>query len=125
MQGAVEGGFCQLGHGREALVRPLNADDSHRFYSPSELTGSGAVLQAFTAAGRIVDEVPYVAEQSACFHPYRPQVRFSGVDMLPIRPLLQELAFTQCDENWGLAFRRGAFQITEDDFNKIAKAMSI
>jgi hypothetical protein len=125
VQGAVEGGFCQLGHGKEALVRPLKAGDLIVYYSPRELMGSGAVLQAFTAAGRILDEVPYIAEQSACFHPYRRQVRFFKSRQAPIRPLLQELTFTQGDENWGLAFRRGAFQITEDDFKRIAKAMAI
>jgi hypothetical protein len=38
---------------------------------------------------------------------------------------LQELTFTQGNESWGLAFRRGAFRITADDFKRIAKAMSI
>ena len=87
--------------------------------------GSGTVLQAFTTAGRILDDVPYRAEQSACFHPYRRQVKFFKGEQAPIRPLLQELTFTQNDGNWGLAFRRGAFQITESDFKTIAGAMII
>jgi hypothetical protein len=41
------------------------------------------------------------------------------------RALLQELTFTQGNASWGLAFRRGAFRITADDFKRIAKAMSI
>jgi hypothetical protein len=123
--GAVQGGFCQLGHGKEALVRQLKAGDLIVFYSPRELMGSGPVLQAFTAAGTILDESPYVAEQSACFHPYCRRTKFFKSRQAPVRPLLQELTFTQGNENWGLAFRRGAFQITADDFNKIAKAMSI
>jgi hypothetical protein len=125
VQGAVQGGFCQLGHGKEALVRPLKVGDLIVFYSPRELMGSGAVLQAFTAAGCILDEVPYIAGQSACFHPYRRRVNFFKSRQAPVRPLLQELTFTQGDENWGLAFRRGAFQIPEDDFKRIAKAMAI
>lgn len=123
--GAVQGGFCQLGHGKEALVRRLKVGDLIVFYSPRELMGSGAVLQAFTAAGRILDEVPYIAEQSACFHPYRRRVKFFKSRQAPVRPLLQELTFTQGEENWGLASRRGAFQILEDDFKRIAKAMAI
>jgi hypothetical protein len=123
--GAVQGGFCQLGHGKESLVRPLKAGDLIVFYSPRELMGSGAVLQAFTAAGRILDESPYLAEQSACFHPYRRRTKFFKSRQAPIQPLLQELTFTKGNENWGLAFRRGAFQITADDFKRIAKAMSI
>jgi hypothetical protein len=125
VQGAVEGGFCQLGHGKETLVRPLKAGDLIVYYSPREFMGSGPILQAFTAAGCILDDVPYIAEQSECFHPYRRQVKFFKGRQAPIRPLLQELSFTQGDENWGLVFRRGAFQITEDDFERIAKAMAI
>jgi hypothetical protein len=123
--GAVQGGFCQLGHGKEALVRRLKAGDLIVFYSPRELMGSGPVLQAFSAAGRILDDFPYQAEQSACFHPYRRRTKFFESRQVPVRPLLQELSFTQGNENWGLAFRRGAFLITEDDFKTIAKAMSI
>ena len=60
------------------LQRPLKAGDLIVYYSPRELMGSGAVLKASTAAGRILDEVPYIAEQSACFHPYRHRVKFFG-----------------------------------------------
>jgi len=81
--GAVRGGFCQLGHGKEALVRRLKAGDLIVFYSPRELMGSGPVLQAFTAAGRILDEFPYEAEQSAGFRPYRRGRSFSRVDKRP------------------------------------------
>src|SRR5271156_6090230 len=105
--GAVQGGFCQLGHGKETLVRRLKAGDLIVFCSPRELMGSGPVLQAFTAAGRILDEFPYEAEQSAGFRPYRRRTKFFK------------------SESWGLAFRRGAFRITADDFKRIAKAMSI
>ncbi|WP_263384533.1 EVE domain-containing protein [Granulicella arctica] len=125
VQGAVEGGFCQLGHGKEAPVRRLKSGDLIIYYSPREGMRSGAVLQAFIAAGRILDENPYVAEQSACFHPYRRKVKFFKSRRAPIRPLLQELTFTQGDEHWGLAFRRAAFQISEDDFKRIAGAMTL
>ena len=123
--GAVQGGFCQLGHGKEALVRRLKAGDLIVFYSPRELMGSGPVLQAFTAAGRILDEFPYEAEQSAGFRPYRRRTKFFKSRQAPVRPLLKELTFTQGNASWGLAFRRGAFRITADDFKRIAKAMSI
>jgi hypothetical protein len=123
--GAVQGGFCQLGHGKEALVRRLKSGDLIVFYSPRELMRSGPVLHAFTAAGRILDEFPYQAEQSAGFCPYRRRTKFFKSNQAPVRPLLQELTFTRGRENWGLPFRRGAFRITADDFKRIAKAMSI
>src|ERR1700689_1779325 len=122
--GAVQGGFCQLGHGKEALVRRLKAGDLIVFYSPRELMGRGAVLQAFTAAGRILDEFPYEAEPSAGFRPYRRRTKFFKSKQARVRPLLQELTFTQGNESWGLAFRRGAFLLDAEDFKKLAKAMS-
>ena len=122
---AVRGSFCQLGHGKEALVRQLNAGDVIVFYSPRELMGKGMALQAFTAAGRILDQVPYEAEQSTGFRPYRRRTRFFKVEQAPVRPLLGELSFTRGLSSWGLAFRKGAFRITPEDFGKIAKAMHI
>ena len=106
-------------------MRRLRAGDLIVYYSPRESMGSGAVLQAFTAAGRILDEVPYLAKQSECFHPYRRKVKIFLSRQVPIRPLLPKLTFTQGDENWGLAFRRAAFQITEGDCKRIAEAMTI
>jgi hypothetical protein len=103
----------------------LKAGDIIVFYSPRELMGSGPVLQAFAATGRILDEFPYEAEQSAGFCPYRRRTKFFKSREAPIRPLLQKLTFTQGNASWGLAFRRGAFRITADDFKRIAKAMSI
>ncbi|MGA8430448.1 MAG: SDR family NAD(P)-dependent oxidoreductase [Candidatus Sulfotelmatobacter sp.] len=76
-------------------VRRLKAGDLIVFYSPRELMGSGPVLQAFTAAGRILHELPYEAEQSSGFRPYRRRTKFFKSRQAPVRPLLQELTFTQ------------------------------
>ena len=86
---AVQGGFCQLGHGMEAMERRLNFGDLIVFYSPRELMGSGPVLQAFTAAGRILgQEFPYEAEQSQ-YCPYRRRTKFfKSRGQAPVRPLL-------------------------------------
>src|ERR1700679_4251986 len=107
--GAVQGGFCQLGHGKEALVRRLKAGDLIVLYSPRELMGSGPVLPAFTAAGRILDEFPYEAEQSAGFRRYRRRTKFFKSRQAPVRPLLQELTFTQGNESWGLSVSQRSF----------------
>ena len=65
---AVRGAFCQLNHGKEAPVRRLQMGDSIVFYSPREGMEGGESLQAFTTAGRVLDEVPYRVEQSKDFH---------------------------------------------------------
>ncbi len=41
----------------------------------------------------------------------------------PIRPLLDELAFTAGRSNWGYQLRFGLFAIDADDFRLIAMAM--
>ena len=65
---AVRGAFCQLNHGKEAPVRRLQMGDSIVFYSPRERMEGGKSLQAFTSAGRILDEVPYQVDQSGSHH---------------------------------------------------------
>jgi hypothetical protein len=122
---AVRGGFCQLNHGKEAPVRRLQMGDSIVFYSPRERMDGGESLQAFTAAGRIVDEVPYQVEQSKDFRPFRRKTEyFKGKDA-SIHPLLEELSFTEGRRNWGAAFRRGVFQMKREDYMKIAMCMGI
>ena len=73
---AVRGAFCQLNHGKEAPVRRLQMGDGIVFYSPRERMEGGKSLQAFTAAGRILDEVPYQVEQSKDFRPFRRKTEY-------------------------------------------------
>jgi hypothetical protein len=122
---AVRGGFCQLNHGKEAPVRRLQTGDRIVFYSPRERTEGGESLQAFTAAGRIVDEVPYQVEQSKDFRPFRRKTEYLKGKDAPIHPLLEELSFTKGRINWGAAFRTGIFQIKREDYMKIAMTMGI
>jgi hypothetical protein len=122
---AVRGGFCQLNHGKEAPVRRLQMGDFLVFYSPRERMGGGESLQAFTAAGRIVDEVPYQVEQSKDFRPFRRKTEYFKSKDASILPLLKELSFTKGRSNWGAAFRMGVFQMKSEDYMKIAMSMGI
>jgi hypothetical protein len=45
VQAAVNGGFCQLGHGKEAPVLRLRRGDLIVFYSPRERMGEGPALR--------------------------------------------------------------------------------
>jgi hypothetical protein len=85
----------------------------------------GESLQAFTAAGRIVDEVPYQVEQSKDFRPFRRKTEYFKSKDASIHPLLEELSFTKGRSNWGAAFRRGVFQMKREDYMKIAMSMGI
>ena len=124
--GAVQGGFCQLGHGKEALVRRLKAGDLIVFYSPRELMGSGPVLLGFhRGPDASLTDLPTKLSSLRAFVHIAAGQKFFKSRQAPVWPLLQELTFTQGNESWGLAFRRGAFRITADDFKRIAEAMSI
>jgi hypothetical protein len=122
---AVRGAFCQLNHGKEAPVRRLQMGDSIVFYSPRERMEGGESLQAFTAAGRILDKVPYQVEQSENFRPFRRKTEYFKSKDASIHPLLEELSFTKGRSNWGAAFRMGVFQMKHEDYMKIVTAMGI
>jgi hypothetical protein len=95
------------------------------FYSPRERMGGGESLQAFTAAGRILDKVPYQVEQSKDFRPFRRKTEYFESKDASILPLLSELSFAKGRSNWGAAFRMGTFQMKREDYMKIAIAMGI
>src|SRR5580704_19681314 len=122
---AVRGAFCQLNHGKEAPVRRLQMGDIIVFYSPRERINGGESLHAFTAAGRIVDEVPYQVEQSGDFRPFRRKTEYFKSKDASIHPLLEELSFTKGRSNWGVALRMGILQMKREDYMKIAMTMGI
>jgi hypothetical protein len=125
VQAAVSGGFCQLGHGKEAPVLRLRRGDLIVFYSPRERMGEGPALQSFTAVGRILDDAPVETTQSECFRPFRRKVQYFKSQQAPIRPLLDELSFTQGRPQWGMAFRRASFIIDSADYAILEKAMVV
>jgi hypothetical protein len=120
---AVKGGFCQLGHGREAPVRRLAPGDRILYYSPRERMHDGAVLQAFTAAGEVLEDEVYRVETQTGFRPYRRNVSYLNLGNASIRPLLPTLSFTRDRSSWGQVFRRASFEITSVDYDLIIQAM--
>jgi len=125
VRAAVHGGFCQLNHGKEAPVRRLKRSDILVYYSPRESMGEGVALQAFSAAGSILDDEPYRVEQAPGFKPFRRKTHYFETRQSPIQSLLKALTFTRDHSNWGFAFRRGVFSIDREDFVMIAEAMNI
>ncbi|WP_220488939.1 EVE domain-containing protein [Pseudoalteromonas sp. SG44-5] len=82
-------------------------------------------MQAFTAVGRITDEIPYQASMTPDFHPWRREVSFIKATETPIRDLIESLNFIKDKKYWGYPFRRGLFEVQEADFIVIANAMNI
>lgn len=120
----VAGGFCQLGHGKLAPVKRLKRGDGLIYYSPRETMDGNDKVQAFTAIGQIVDDIPYRVEQKPGFCPMRRNVRYLKSDDASIRDLLSNLSFTEAHGcSWGMVFRRSSFQIGYDDLARIAGSM--
>ncbi|RFZ86901.1 EVE domain-containing protein [Shinella sp. WSJ-2] len=115
-------GFMQVCHGRGGPLRRTAAGDTVIYYSPAETMRGKDRLQAFTAIGTIVDRVPYQLQMAPGFLPWRRDVEWWPATEAPIRPLLDQLAFTRAG-NWGYQLRFGVFTIEPEDAARIAAAM--
>ena len=124
VRAGVEGGFTQANHGRSTALRRLNQGDLVTFYSPRTRYPDGDSLQRFTALGRVLDEAPYQCEMTPTFHPWR-RMQFLACEEAPIQELIGELTFIKDPKRWGFPFRRELFQISEEDFQRIARAMKV
>src|SRR4051794_7595245 len=119
----MEGGFTQANHGRATNLQRLPQGDWIVFYSPRTDFEGGEPLQCFTALARVLDDKPYQVEMNADFHPWRRQVEFVPCERAAIQPLIASLDFIKDKRQWGYPFRRGLFEIAEEDFRRIAMAM--
>jgi hypothetical protein len=116
-------GFMQACHGKRGPISRLSAGDRVVCYSPTETFGGKDRLQAFTSVGRIKDERAYQVDMGGGFHPFRRDVTYASAQATPIKPMLDELDLTKGRSNWGSRFRFGLIEITQHDFDRIAKAM--
>lgn len=118
----IEGGFTQANHGRDTNLKQLAQGDLITFYSPRTDFKDGEPLQHFTAVARVLDEAPYQVEMTPSFHPWRRRVEFIPCQQAPIRPLIADLKFIENKQQWGFPFRRGLFEISNEDFYRIIQA---
>ncbi len=125
VRAGVAGGFCQLCQGKAAPVRRLRPGDRIVYYSPATRMSGGEPVQAFTAIGLVEGGEPYAWDMGGGFVPFRRPVAFLEASEASIRPLLPRLSFTEGRASWGYAFRRGAFEITPEDYRVIACAMGV
>jgi hypothetical protein len=120
---AAQDGFFACSHGvGRAVARPANGD-RFAYYAPREALGAGEAVQAFVALGRTLDDAP----SPRMIGGFEAQVRWAAyepVGRAPVRPLLERLAFTRGKgSHWGMAFRRGLFAVSLEDFAVIEDAL--
>lgn len=116
----VNGGFCQLCHGKKAPLSRMNKGDRILYYSPKQSLKSNIPCQKITAVGTMVDDQVYSYEMFPGFIPYRRNVLYeNGVKEVSIEDL------RNLDE-WNLQrskLRFGHFEISETLFDQIYHIM--
>lgn len=121
----VEASIMQVCRGKAAPLRRVSPGDRVAYYSPTSAFRGPDKLQALTAYGRVKDGEPYVFDMGGGFRPYRRDVAWERARATPIRPLLDVLAFTSADRNWGYKLRFGLFEIGAGDMDLIEAAMGL
>jgi hypothetical protein len=122
----VEGGFCQVCHGKQGPLARMKPGDWLIYYSPKETMGGKEACQKFTAIGQVAAGNIYKFQMAPDFVPFRRNVTYlPGVQEQPIQPLLDQLFFTKDRGNkWGSAFRFGMLEIQKSDFDLLHRLMT-
>lgn len=118
------GGFMQVCHGKSAPLRRIQAGDRVAYYSPTERFGGSDPLRSFTALGRVLAGEPYQVDMGNGFLPFRRDVHWTEAKAALITPLLDQLEFSAGKRNWGYPLRFGLFEVSDHDFELIARAMA-
>lgn len=118
----VKLGIGQIGHGKRSGLARMKVGDGFVYYSPKVSLTENTPQKAFTAIGVVADDDIWQADEGD-FKPWRRRITYMECSETPIRPMLDKLSFTAGKPSWGYAFRYGLLEITEADFNVIAKAM--
>ncbi len=121
----IRGGFAQVCHGKPGPLCRMQEGDWIAYYSPTKIFGKKEPCQAFTAIGRVPSGNPYPFAMSEDFVPWRRNVSFIAAQTAAIQPLLSTLSFIKDKQKWGFPFRKGCFEVPQNDFAIIAAAMGV
>lgn len=125
VQIGIKGGFAQVCHGKIGTLKQMSEGDFLIYYSPTYSFGGKDLCRSFTAIGIINQEAPYTFKMSEDFIPWRRNLTFLKADCAPIKFLIDDLTFIKDKKKWGFPFKRGSFEISEEDFKRIAKSMGV
>lgn len=121
-------GFMQVGHGKMAPLKRIQAGDLVTYYSPTITLGGKEKCQSFVSFGIVEPREPYAFDMGGeipNFIPNRRDVRYLSAVETPIGPLLDHFEFVEDRQRWGYKFRFGLFSISDHDMALIAKAMQV
>lgn len=125
VQRGVIGGFAQVCHGKAYPLSRMKEGDWIIYYSPTIQFAKKETCQCFTAIGKIKSGNPYPFAMSEDFIPMRRDVIFIPAIEVPIKQLLEKLSFIKNKSKWGFPFKKGCFEISQEDFQVISNAMGI
>lgn len=126
VQKGMEGGFCQLCHGKEKPLKRMQKGDWIIYYSPKKSLGGNEPVRAFTAIGRVKDDCVYTFQMTENFIPFRRDVDFyKEAKAVSIYDVLEHLEFVESKSKYGYKFRFGHFEISKHDFLYIAEKMGL
>ena len=109
----VEGGFCQLCHGKKAPLNRMKKGDYLLYYSPKYQMNDQEKLQNFTAVGKILDDTAYQVEMFEDFFPFRRDC--------PIEQVRQHPQWRQ----YASQLRYGHFEVSKDFFLYVFDQMKV
>ena len=111
VEAGAAGGFTEAAEGQESRLRRLAPGDTVIFYS-------GSPDKRFTGIASVTDDEVVPVEKA-----WRRRVQFVECQEATVQPLIDDLQFITNKKSWGVAFRRGFFEIGEADYQRIAAAM--
>ena len=118
----VEGGFCQVCHGKKAPLNRMKKGDYLLYYSPKYQMNDQEKLQAFTAVGKILDDTAYQVEMFEDFFPFRRDVSYyQPVIDCPIEQVRQHPQWRQ----YVSQLRYGHFEVSKDFFLYVFDQMKV
>ena len=119
---AVETGICAFSKGTKSALVKLGEGDRFAYYSPKTGFMTGDAVHCFTALGTVIDPTPFQTIWDG-HEIWAARAAYAAITPAPVRPLLDHLSFVTNKEKWGMAFRRGQFEINAADFARIETAM--
>ena len=118
----VEGGFCQVCHGKKAPLNRMKKGDYLLYYSPKYQMNDQEKLQAFTAVGKILDDTAYQVEMFESFVPFRRDVSYyQPVKDCPIEQVRQYPQWRQ----YVSQLRYGHLEVSKDFFLYVFDQMKV
>lgn len=116
----VEGGFCQLCHGKSAPLNNMKAGDWLIYYAPKQSLKSKEPCQKFVALGQVLPGDTYSVEMAPGFIPFRKNIDFLN-NSKPVS--LQAVSEFPLWQEYRSRLRVGHFQIPKDLFDFITSGM--